>query len=231
MALEKGGVGVLSFPSTPDEREVPDANIFKRARMEQPFARSLRARSEIERRQALLGLPHMLELTRYRARLIEEGFGEIPHFDPLDGGTAAKILFLFEKPGPKTSLHGGGSGFISRDNDDATAEATFNFMKLATIPREDSIIWNVVPGWNGTIRLAREEKARGKVALTALLDLLPAVRTVVLVGRQASTVAAPLADRGLKVVTSFHPSPKVRAISPDKWKSIPVAWKDAVSVG
>jgi hypothetical protein len=74
----------------------------------------------------------MLELTQYRARLIDEGFGEIP----LDGGTAARVLFLFEKLGPKTSLHGGGSGFISRDNDDATAKATFNFMRLATIPRE-----------------------------------------------------------------------------------------------
>jgi hypothetical protein len=38
------------------------------------------------------------------------------HFDPLDGGSAAEILFLLEKPGPRTSSTGKriGSGFNSR---------------------------------------------------------------------------------------------------------------------
>ena len=56
---------------------------------------------------------------------------EFPDFDPADGGVHADILFLFEKPGPKTSISGGGSGFISRDNDDLTAAATNLFMRLA----------------------------------------------------------------------------------------------------
>jgi hypothetical protein len=54
---------------------------------------------------------------------------EVPEFDPLDGGVEAQVLFLFEKPGPMTAELGGskrsGSGFISRNNDDPTAEATF----------------------------------------------------------------------------------------------------------
>jgi hypothetical protein len=39
---------------------------------------------------------------------------EFPDLDPFDGGSNADILFLFEKPRPKTSARGGGSGFISR---------------------------------------------------------------------------------------------------------------------
>jgi hypothetical protein len=42
-----------------------------------------------------------------------------------------------------------GSGFISRDNDDPTAEATFHFMERAGIPRRDALIWNhPVVGWS-----------------------------------------------------------------------------------
>jgi hypothetical protein len=47
-------------------------------------------------------------------------------------------LFLFEKLGPMTA-EAGGSGFISRNNDDPTAEATFRFMEQAKIPRKLSI--------------------------------------------------------------------------------------------
>jgi hypothetical protein len=49
----------------------------------------------------------------------------VPDFDPLDGGVNAQVLFLLEKPGPMAAEDGkrAGSGFISRDNDDGTAEA------------------------------------------------------------------------------------------------------------
>ncbi len=54
--------------------------------------------------------------------LRERGELEVPDFDPMDAGVEARILFLFEKPGPMTSKHKTGkrvgSGFISRDNDD-----------------------------------------------------------------------------------------------------------------
>ena len=43
----------------------------------------------------------------------------IPHFDPLDGGSNAQVLFLMEAPGPKASA----SGFVSRNNPDETVLA------------------------------------------------------------------------------------------------------------
>lgn len=55
--------------------------------------------------------------------LRQDGSVELPDFDSLDGGIHACILFLLEKPGPMTAKNGkrNGSGFISRDDNDATA--------------------------------------------------------------------------------------------------------------
>ena len=88
-------------------------------------------------------------------KLRERRSVEVPEFDPLDGGVDARVLFLLEKPGPMTSGVDGtkqrtGSGFISRNNDDPTAEAIFNFMQQAGISRKMTISWNVIPWWNGT---------------------------------------------------------------------------------
>ena len=99
---------------------------------------------------------------------------EFPDFDPLDGGMNADILFLFEKPGPMTSARRKGSGFISRNNDDPTAEKIFSFMKEADLPRNRTIIWNVIPGWNGTRRIrAAEHKAGVDSLVKDLIPLLP----------------------------------------------------------
>jgi hypothetical protein len=109
-----------------------------------------------ERRRAMLTKPHIAPLTAYAAKLRQRGFIEVPEFDPLDGGVNAQVLFLFEKPGPMTA-EAGGSGFISRNNDDPTAEATFHFMEQAGIPRELTITWNVIPWWNGTRNVTGQE--------------------------------------------------------------------------
>jgi hypothetical protein len=97
---------------------------------------------------------------------------------------------LFEKPGPMTAATGKrtGSGFISRNNDDATAEATFTFMQQAGIPRELTVIWNEIPWWNGTRKVRAEELRAGAEAVRDLIDLLPNLRAVVMVGRKANRV-------------------------------------------
>ena len=46
----------------------------------------------------------------------------------------------------KPSKVAAASGFVSRNNDDRTAENIFNLMIKADIPREKICIWNVVPG-------------------------------------------------------------------------------------
>jgi uracil-DNA glycosylase len=191
-------------------------------------ARSLRSKDAIVARKAMLRAHHIAPLADFVAMLrANHPEWEFPDFDPLDGGTAAEILFLFEKPGPKTSTHGEGSGFISRNNDDPSAAATFDFMIQAKLPRTHTVSWNIVPGWNGTRKVTAAELRAGVAALERLLPLLPKLHTIVFVGKKAER-ALPLVEAwDLNVLVSAHPSPIVRASRPDIWKSIPLVWGQA----
>jgi hypothetical protein len=144
----------------------------------------------------MLHCPHIGRLTEYVAELRKRDLGEVPHFDPLDGGINARALFLLEKPGPM-AVEAGGSGFISRNNDDRTAEAIFNFMQQAGIPRKLTVIWNVVPGWNGTRKVKAGERCQGTACVKKLISLLPALRAVVMVGSQAAGAKPSLETTGL----------------------------------
>jgi hypothetical protein len=182
--------------------------------------RTLRDMAERERRRGLLSSPHMRTLRDYAASIRGPSV-EVPDFDPLDGGINAEVLFLFEKPGPLAA----GSGFISRNNDDPTAEATFKFMEEAKIPREKTILWNVIPWWDGTIKLNADQRGRGIAQLSALALKLPRVSAVVLVGNQAAMARPLFKDmERFQLFASAHPSPKVKATNPTLWKSIPKKW-------
>lgn len=175
----------------------------------------------------MLDLPHMAPLKAYAAHLRQQSSGvEVPDFDPLDGGIQARALFLFEKPGPMTSESGkrAGSGFISRNNNDETAASTFVFLRQAAIPRTETILWNLIPWWNGTRKVTRQERLAGLATIDELCGLLPALKVVVLVGRIAGRAADHFSSRGLPVLTSAHPSPLVKAASLSKWQSIPEEW-------
>lgn len=192
--------------------------------------RAMRLESVRAERRAMLRLPHIAPLTDYAADLRARLNTEVPDFDPLDGGVNARILFLKEKPGPMTSSSRTGrvgSGFISRDNDDPTAEATFRFMAEAGIPREETLMWNVVPGWNGTRKITRQELLDGVGEVRNLLSLLPRVRVVVLVGKKAARAEPLLNGTSVIVRHSPHNSPLVRASRPDEWARIPMFWADA----
>ncbi len=181
----------------------------------------------------MLSLPHIRPLAAY-AQSLRQRFPalEFPDFDPLDGGVGAQVLFLLEKPGPMTSaLRVGqdGSGFISRDNDDATAEASFRFMNEAGLVRKETVIWNVIPGWNGTRKVTTDELRRGAEEFTSkLLPLLSRLHSIVLVGRRAQRAAALLPRDRYATINSPHPSPLVRASQPDAWATIPKVWSTAL---
>ncbi|WP_321891996.1 uracil-DNA glycosylase [Paraburkholderia tropica] len=192
--------------------------------------RSFKHPEAIAQRHAMLNAPHVAPLTAYVESLRKKHpTWEFQDFDPADGGVEADMLFLFEKPGPMTSSTGKrqGSGFISRNNDDLTAEATFSFMAEANIDRKRTVTWNVVPGWNGTIKISSTECREGLDELKNLVGLLPLLRTVVLVGRKAGKAEAFMRSMGLRVFTSAHPSPKVRSINRAMWERIPKQWAEA----
>ncbi len=188
--------------------------------------RGLREPAEVARRRAMLAEPHMAPLAAFAAGLRRRG-GEVPDLDPLDGGVGARLLLLLEKPGPKTSPARGGSGFVSADNDDPTAAASWAFLREAGIARPDRVLWNTVPWWNGTIRFTPAERRAGLETLPALLDLLPRLEVAILAGRQAQGARAILEGRPVRLHASAHPSPQVRAANPARWREIPARWAEA----
>ena len=186
----------------------------------------------LNRKDQRLSDSHMVELNAYRLSLEVKYKGWFfPNFDPDDGGVDAELLFLFEKPGPMTDRMNGGSGYISMDNDDPSAEATWRFMRQAGIERKRVVSWNVIPGWNGTINLTAQERRDGVEELRRLMDILSgSLKAVVLLGKQAHKAEKILADYPQRVFYSAHPSPKVRAIYPKLWNDIPNVWARAALV-
>jgi hypothetical protein len=207
---------------------------IERAKKEQDKdrPRSMREEEVRERRKRMLGEPHIKPLSEYAAKLRTRG--DVPDFDPLDGGIDARVLFLFEKPGPMTSQRAGrersGSGFISRNNDDPTAEATFRFMEQARIPRKVTVTWNLVPWWNGTRSVTLRELQEGQECLRELMKLLPRLRAVVMVGGKALRAKPYLETTDQTLFSSAHPSPLVKARFPKRWNAIPLEWARVLSV-
>ncbi len=148
-------------------------------------------------------------LEAYRASLASR-FGDVPHFDPFDGGADAGCLLLLETPGPRADA----VRFVSRDNPTATARNITRFCSAAGLDRRGMVIWNAVP-WvihavGARNRAPRpREIATGLALLPDLLDLLPRLRVAVLAGRSARG-AGPVLQRvrpDVHLLTTAHPSP------------------------
>ena len=168
-------------------------------------------------RADLLGSAHVEPLERCRAA-IEARFGPTPHVDPWDGGIAARLLILLETPGPRM----GRPRFVSRDNPTGTARNLRRFLADAGIPRDASVLWNVVP-WvihrEGARNRppTRPELRDGQSLLPGFLALLPRLRVVVAAGRLAAEAHPRLLnDRpDLTLLAMPHPSPTYVCTSPD----------------
>lgn len=84
--------------------------------------RTNREPSELARKLSLLRAPQVAPLTDFVEGLrANHPDAAVPYFDPTEAGTEAAILGLFEAPGPKATPPGG-SGFVSADNNDQTAQ-------------------------------------------------------------------------------------------------------------
>jgi hypothetical protein len=111
--------------------------------------------------------------------------GRVPYVDPLYAGTDAEVLFLMLHPGPGTDPSRGGSGFLSPENDDPTAELFSACLEAAGLGRSRVITWNAYP-WGlekGTPTASQLEI--GVEPLRRLIELLPRLRVVVPMGKGA----------------------------------------------
>ncbi|MFC5505690.1 uracil-DNA glycosylase family protein [Bosea massiliensis] len=159
---------------------------------------------------------HVAPLNRFAA-VLRARHGDVPDFDPLDGGIAARLLVLLETPGPASVS----TGTTSRDNPTGTARNLTRFLDGLPLSRWDTVIWNAVP-WRLPRRggkLGRPTRMDIEAAardLPALLALLPRVQVVVLAGRVAQSLRPALdaARPDLTVIAIPHPSPTHLAASP-----------------
>src|SRR5215210_1866202 len=122
-------------------------------------ARAHRDRRELERKRQLLNAPHIAPLTDFVRGLSAERVATVPWFDPTEAGSEARILMMFENPGRRADA-AQGSGFISADNDDKSAENMWGFFRDAGIDRRrDIVAWNIVPWYVGDDRKIGEVRA------------------------------------------------------------------------
>lgn len=179
--------------------------------------RSLSDSAEVEERLTLLrSAPTAAPLTDWldgiiATRLAAGQPAEMPYIDPLDAGTDARVLIILEAPGPMTNALNAvpGSGFISSDNDDATAENLWLARRESGLI-EGVLIWNAVPWYLGpTKRKPRvAEKAVGGAVLRELVQMLPELHTAVPLGDHARATwrrfARPNLGTAMRTVESFH---------------------------
>lgn len=180
-------------------------------------ARSLKCEEVLgERRQLLETEPRVQPLREFVEKIREEKPGrQVPDFDPLDGGVEAQCLFLFEAAGGKT-IPGGrtkGSGFASRNNNDASAEKFFE-LNDGILDRKKTISWNIVP-WalrqdNRNYSPQSDDIQEGTKWLEKLLGELENLKVVVLCGNSAhkATEFFYTKHEDLCVLHAPHPSPQ-----------------------
>ena len=173
--------------------------------------------------------PHMTALEEWREQWLSAD-RPMPHFDPLDGGSAARLLLLLETPGPGPSP----LRFVSRDNPTGTARNLRRFLDEAGISRGYVVLWNAVP-WvihaSGARNRApsRREIAEGIAMLPGVLDRLPRLRVAVLAGRVAALAIPTLANHvpSATLITMPHPSPTYVCTSPEVPARIRTALREA----
>ena len=159
--------------------------------------------------------PSVQPLREWAADLAVRRDAVVPWFDPAESGAGSRVLLVYEAPGPMTNSENArpGSGFISVDNNDQTAENTWRCRVEADL-HGGALAWNIVPWYLGPASrkpTAGELKA-GAVELLGLRRRLPRLDTVVLSGRYAQEgwrkhLATSLRRPSVRVIETWHPSP------------------------
>lgn len=134
--------------------------------------------------------PHVAPINALADRVADaEGIarGLVPYVDPQLGGVDATVLALLDNPSTKAEA-GTGSGLLSLENDDPTARKSATHYNEYGLTPGEVVHWNVAPApvagaRNGSSTDA--ERARGARWLPELLELLPNLRVVLLMGANA----------------------------------------------
>jgi hypothetical protein len=144
-------------------------------------------------------------------------------------------LWLLEAPGPKATRERGGSGIISCNNNDGTAENTWRTRTEAGVNRAVVAHWNVIPCYLGTetkIRAwDRSDVAAAGPLLREIIGFFASLRCVILGGGAAQEAWRAHGPElaGLEVIECPHPSPTNVNTRPGTRDLIVQAWEQAAS--
>lgn len=158
--------------------------------------------------------PHVAPVNKLVDALRRERGEQIPYVAPLYGGIDAEALFILQDPGPGTDDSGRGSGFICTQNDDPTAELFADCLDACKLDVCRILGWNAYP-WQlpeGQKRPKANQLEAGVEPTRRLLELLPKLKSIVLMGRVAEDGwnrlirRHPELAKRYNVVPSPHPS-------------------------
>ena len=205
--------------------------------------RGHKVKALLQRKMLLIDSPHVKELNEW-VRLVNQARGGealgdslVPWFDPSDGGATARILILLEAPGRGASAVKG-SGFISIDNDDATAANMFNLVTQAGLQRESFAIANIVPWYlpDGTRTRAtrRQDVLDASMYVDAMLGSFDELHLVMTMGEHAAKGWEALRStseraRSIDWIKLPHPSATNLNVHPEKREVIQEAFTMAAT--
>lgn len=199
--------------------------------------KSLAGMGAREARHSRVFEPHVAPLNRLVEEINTQG-RQTPWVDPSGGGIEARILFLLESPGPKSSsAHG--SGIISMDNADPSAARMWRLTRETGLTPEECLSWNAVPWY--VSETAKNENATPKdfreaeVYLARFVALSAGLKVVVLMGAFAERCWVRYLRRHdsvvLPVVVAPHPGERSRLSRPSFEEDIRIAMMKASRVG
>lgn len=148
-------------------------------------------------------------LERWARKLADSRQESVPSFDPRSGGVNARALFLLQDPSRAASE---GSGFISIDNNDQTAHNCSKAYEATGLDYKLALHWNVIPWWvhnparKRPGRTLASEARRAHNDLLDMLDMLPHLEAVVLLGKPAQRAWDNAGGQATTVLRCPHPA-------------------------
>jgi uracil-DNA glycosylase len=211
-----------------------------RERMEQGTSRANSDENVVDAKNRHLRDAHIAPFTDLVQEIRRKTGNEfVPFVDPTLGGINARVLFVLENPARPAALSNGkGSGMLSPDNDDGTAENLWKWYLEASLPRSMAMHWNAVPWFTGDERrnksANRSSVIEGVPWLVRVIRLLPQLRLAVAMGGPARWAAAFYQDhldvKPVRWLEAPHPGNRVRNRYPEQWVESRAAFHKAAEI-
>ncbi|WP_165839572.1 uracil-DNA glycosylase [Rhodococcus sp. Eu-32] len=156
----------------------------------------------------------------------------LPYNDPMFGGVEAELLIVMKAPEADAAPDKTGTRFLCFDNADAGAANIFEAFRRNDIARSRCIAWNICPFPIQGNSPTASELRQARPYTQKLIDLLPRLKVVLLLGRPAADGwdRSLLRGRaGISVLTGASPSPPGIS-SPRNRESFESAIREAATI-